>query len=176
MTLRRRCVGRGGRQEPRKTHPHLGSAARLRGPQPPAAARRKLCAALRAAPGTRRRCSRTAPPRAALPAAACSKASAERTGVAARGGAAATFSPPPLSWVRTAVGARLGPRRPAPPHPYTQSWSAGLRCDYASAGGAIILNARRKELERLERIPNSMPLGRESSDTHKIRTPLDPSV
>lgn len=40
----------------------------------------------------------------------------------------------------------------------------------------MILNARRKELQGLERTPGSMPLTPESPETHKIRPPLDPRV
>lgn len=86
-TLPPRRVSSWGRQELGKTRPPLlrGRATQLRGSWPPGAARRKLCAAMRAAPGTCPRCSRTAPPRAALPAAACGKASEERPRRAARG-------------------------------------------------------------------------------------------
>lgn len=95
---------------------------------------------------------------------------------AAPGGAAATFSPPPLARCGGLRGlgvlpasSRLCTERP-------RSWSAGSRCDYPSGGEAIILNARRKELQGLERTPNSMLLAPESPETHKIRPPLDPRV
>lgn len=99
----------------RPTHTHS-----LIWPPGSADARWKLCAALRAAPGTRPRCSRTAPPWAALPAADCSEASEERLG-----GAAATFSSPPLAWVRRAAGARLAAHQHPPPRRTSRSWSAG---------------------------------------------------
>lgn len=57
-----------------------------------------------------------------------------------------------------------------------RSRSAGSRCDYRSGGGAIISNARRKELESPEGTPELEPLGPESPETHKFRPPLEPRV
>lgn len=107
-----------------KDPPTPRRATGLHGPRPPGAARRKLSAALRAAPGTRPRCSRAAPPRAALPAAGGSEASEHRPGRRA-GGAAATLlapTPPP---------GRAGLRRRgslhANSHLRTERRGAGLR-------------------------------------------------
>lgn len=61
------------------------------------------------------------------------------------GGAAATFSRPPLAERRRAEGRGLLHTDAHLPAPCTPSCAAGRRCDYPSGGGAIIVDARRKE-------------------------------
>lgn len=62
------------------------------------------------------------------------------------GGAAATFSSPPLA-ERGGVlrGAACSTPTPTSPHRAPRSCAAGRRCDYPSGGGAIIVDALRKE-------------------------------
>lgn len=87
----------------RATHPPTWPGPRLRRPQPPGAARSKLCAALRTARGTRRRCGSGAASGCA-PSRRRFGSSRERTR-ARRGGAAATFSRPPLAGEERCGGA-----------------------------------------------------------------------
>lgn len=87
-------------------------ATLLRGPWPPGAARRKLYAALRAAPGTRPRCSRAMPPPATLPAADCSKASEERPRLRREGRCCYFLAPAPRAGEEGCGGAACS--APAP--------------------------------------------------------------
>lgn len=136
-----RAVVRGGRRE----HAGLGHCS-AQGAGPRRAAGCKLCAALRELRDSR-----------ALQLHRAAGLLQARAPQRRRGGRCCHFLSPAPRREEEGRGARLTPHRRPPPHRATPSCAAGRRCDYPSEGGAIIVDAPRKE--RLEKTPNSMLFG-----------------